>query len=90
MLLSAAGYAVGRDGDGLLVQGHEHPEEITRALAAHDLYVSELSVVRPDLESFFLVLTGHRSRPQSGPINGPDGSGSAPSTHTESTPGAPA
>ena len=71
MLLTAAGYAVTRDGDDLLVQGHEHPEEITRALAAHELYVTELSAVRPDLESFFLVLTGHQPRPVVGPIDGP-------------------
>ena len=98
MLLSAAGYAVGRDGEGLLVQGHEHPEEITRALAAHDLYVNELSVVRPDLESFFLVLTGHRPRGQSGPINGPvsaadtrpDQPESATAAPSDSTPETPA
>jgi ABC-2 type transport system ATP-binding protein len=71
LVLTAAGYAVARDGDELLVQGHEHPEEITRALAAHDLYVTELSAVRPDLESFFLVLTGHQPRPVAGPIDGP-------------------
>jgi ABC-2 type transport system ATP-binding protein len=61
-VLVAAGFTVTPDGDDLLVQGHDHPEEITRALAAHDLYVTELSAVRPDLESFFLVLTGHRPR----------------------------
>jgi ABC-2 type transport system ATP-binding protein len=71
LVLTAAGYAVARDGEELLVQGHEHPEEITRALAAHDLYVTELSAVRPDLESFFLVLTGHQPRPVAGPIDGP-------------------
>ena len=71
LVLTAAGYAVARDGEELLVQGHEHPEEITRALAAHDLYVTELSAVRPDLESFFLVLTGHQPRPVIGPIDGP-------------------
>jgi ABC-type multidrug transport system ATPase subunit len=70
MVLTATGYAVVRDEDDLLVQGHEHPEEITRALAAHDLYVNELSAVRPDLESFFLVLTGHRPRHASGPLDG--------------------
>jgi ABC-type multidrug transport system ATPase subunit len=71
LVLTAAGYSVTRDGDGLLVQGHEHPEEITRALAAHDLFLTELSAVRPDLESFFLVLTGHQPRPVPGPIDGP-------------------
>jgi len=71
LVLTAAGYAVTRDGDDLLVQGHEHPEEITRALAGHDLFVTELSAVRPDLESFFLVLTGHQPRPHAGPIAPP-------------------
>jgi ABC-2 type transport system ATP-binding protein len=61
-VLTDAGYAVVRDGTDLLVQGHEHPEEITRTLAAQGLYVAELSAVRPDLESFFLSLTGHRPR----------------------------
>jgi len=71
LLLTAAGFSVTPDGDDLLVQGHDHPEEITRALAAHDLYVTELTAVRPDLESFFLVLTGHRPRPTTGPIDAP-------------------
>ena len=68
MVLTAAGYSVVRDEADLLVQGHEHPEEITRTLAVHDLYVTELTAVRPDLESFFLVLTGHRP-PSGGPID---------------------
>jgi ABC-2 type transport system ATP-binding protein len=78
LVLTAAGYAVVRDGRELLVQGHEHPEEITRTLATHGLYVTELSAVRPDLESFFLVLTGHRSRPVTGPIDGAGSGESAP------------
>jgi ABC-type multidrug transport system ATPase subunit len=68
LVLTAAGYSVTREGEHLLVQGHEHPEEITRALAGHDLYVTELSAVRPDLESFFLVLTGHQAAPVPGPL----------------------
>jgi ABC-2 type transport system ATP-binding protein len=63
-ILTDAGYAVTPDGETLLVQGHEHPGEITRALAAHDVFVTELTAVRPDLESFFLALTGHRPRPE--------------------------
>ena len=62
-VLTDAGYVATRDGDDLLVQGHEHPDEITRALASHELYVRELTAVRPDLESFFLALTGHRPQP---------------------------
>jgi ABC-type multidrug transport system ATPase subunit len=80
LVLTAAGFSVTPDGDDLLVQGHDHPEEITRALAAHDLYVTELSAVHPDLESFFLVLTGHRPRPTTGPIDAP-----APSDPAEPT-----
>lgn len=57
-VLRSAGRTVTRDGDSLLVEGHERPEEITRALAARGHYVAELSEVRPDLESVFLQLTG--------------------------------
>jgi ABC-type multidrug transport system ATPase subunit len=71
LVLTAAGFSVTPDGDDLLVQGHDHPEEITRVLAAHELYVTELSAVRPDLESFFLVLTGHRPRAATGPLDTP-------------------
>lgn len=64
-LLLQAGYAVVRDGGYLLVEGHEHPEAITRLLAEDGLYVSEVSAIRPTLESFFLMLTGHRpARPE--------------------------
>ncbi|HEY0904820.1 MAG TPA: ABC transporter ATP-binding protein [Marmoricola sp.] len=66
-VLTAAGFTVTRDEDDLLVKGHDHPEEITRTLAGESLYVTELSAVRPDLESFFLTLTGHRPRGEDGP-----------------------
>lgn len=59
-VLLGAGYEVVRDGDFLVVEGHEHPEAITRTLAAAGLYATELSAIRPTLESFFLKLTGHR------------------------------
>jgi ABC-2 type transport system ATP-binding protein len=78
-VLTTAGYSVTRDGEELLVQGHEHPEQITRALAAQGLYVTELTAVRPDLESFFLALTGHRPRPEDGHSGGAgDGTGEGP------------
>ena len=48
-------------GDRLVVEGHDQPEQITRLLADKGVYVSELSAIRPTLESFFLKLTG---RPQ--------------------------
>jgi len=64
-LLLQAGYEVVREGSYLLVEGHEHPEVITRRLADHGLYVFEVSAIRPTLESFFLKLTGHRpARPE--------------------------
>ncbi|RYE76497.1 MAG: ABC transporter ATP-binding protein [Myxococcales bacterium] len=58
-VLRGAGFEVSSDRNHLLVTGHEHPEDITRALAAADLFVSDLSAVRPNLETFFLQLTGH-------------------------------
>ena len=57
--LTAAGFTVTRDGDALLVSGHDDPARITRALAEHGHYVTELSARRPDLESYYLELTGH-------------------------------
>jgi ABC-type multidrug transport system ATPase subunit len=89
LVLTAAGYAVARDGEQLLVQGHEHPGEITRALAGHDLYVTELTAVRPDLESFFLVLTGHQPAPVVGPIDSPTAATSPTTPVTASTPTPP-
>ncbi len=58
--LVTAGYDVTRDGSFLIVEGHDHPEAITQRLADHGLYVTELSAIRPTLETFFLKLTGHR------------------------------
>ncbi len=55
--LEAAGYAVTREPDHLVVEGHAHPEQISRLLAEKGLYVQELTAIRPTLESFFLELT---------------------------------
>ena len=60
-MLERAGYGVQREGDDVLVEGHDHPEEISRLLARERIYVSELSAIRPDLETVFLQLT--RDRP---------------------------
>jgi ABC-2 type transport system ATP-binding protein len=60
--LEAAGYTVTRQGDLLVVEGHDQPQQITRLLAEKGVYVNELSAIRPTLESFFLKLTG-RSEP---------------------------
>jgi ABC-2 type transport system ATP-binding protein len=58
--LTDAGFRVAPDGDHLNVEGFEHPEDITRVLAGHGLFVRELAPVRGDLEAVFLQLTrGH-------------------------------
>jgi ABC-type multidrug transport system ATPase subunit len=56
-ILTAAGLTVRADGHYLLVDGAEHPADVTRRLAQQELYVSELIPVRADLESVFLELT---------------------------------
>ena len=55
-VLRDEGFTPSRDGAHLLV-GTDDPSAVTRALAGHGLYVSELVPVRPDLESAFLALT---------------------------------
>lgn len=55
-LLEREGLAVTREGAHLLVTTSD-PASVTRLLAAEGLYVSELTTVRPDLESAFLALT---------------------------------
>jgi ABC-2 type transport system ATP-binding protein len=56
--LRAAGAQVRLEPDHLMVSGIDQPALITRALAARDMYVSELAPVTVDLESVFLELTG--------------------------------
>jgi ABC-2 type transport system ATP-binding protein len=56
-VLEEAGWRVTRDGAALVVEGAEHAEDISRALAAREIYVRELTPVRADLESVFLRLT---------------------------------
>ena len=48
---------VRRDGGLLVVEGIGDGAEITRRLAAHNLFVNELTPMRADLESVFLELT---------------------------------
>ncbi len=57
-VLTEAGMRVSRDGTHLYVSDVEDPAQITRLLADRGLYVRELVVDRPDLESVFLRLTG--------------------------------
>ncbi|HET9518409.1 MAG TPA: ABC transporter ATP-binding protein, partial [Actinoplanes sp.] len=56
--LVAAGARVSREADHLMVGDIERPAAITRLLAEHKIYVSELTPVAADLESVFLQLTG--------------------------------
>jgi ABC-2 type transport system ATP-binding protein len=56
-ILTEGGLLVSLDGELLVVEGASDGAEITRRLAAHDLFVSELTPVRADLESVFLELT---------------------------------
>jgi ABC-2 type transport system ATP-binding protein len=55
-VLDDEGLTVVRDGAYLLVSTDD-PAAVTRALAGHGLFVSELVPIRPDLESAFLALT---------------------------------
>jgi len=55
---TAAGVTVTREADHLMLNGVDKPAWVTRTLAEHDLYVSELVPVTVDLESVFLELTG--------------------------------
>lgn len=56
--LREAGVQVSLEHDHLMVRNVDKPAVITRALAARELYVSELAPVTVDLESVFLELTG--------------------------------
>jgi len=56
-ILTGDGLRVRLDGGLLVVEGISDGAEITRRLAAHNLFVNELTPVRADLESVFLELT---------------------------------
>jgi ABC-2 type transport system ATP-binding protein len=57
-LLAEAGIQVRPEGDHLVLSGVADPSAVTRLLAERGLYLSELTPLRPDLESVFLELTG--------------------------------
>ena len=88
-LLTAQGWSVRADGRHLVVQGTEHPAQITRVLAASDLWVEELVPVRAGLESVFLELTagqgpeGHVGAPHRGVVGGSSPGGGSPGPHPE-------
>jgi ABC-2 type transport system ATP-binding protein len=57
-LLTSLGCSAHPDGDHTLrVETDRPPGELTRALAAHDVWLEELTPLRPDLETVFLDLT---------------------------------
>jgi len=55
--LESAGFHVSEQADALRVHAVGDPAEVTRVLAAQQLYLTELSPVAADLESVFLELT---------------------------------
>ena len=55
--LQAKGFTVTRDGRYLRVETESDPATITRTLGEAGLWLSEISAVRPDLETVFLELT---------------------------------
>ena len=58
-ILTDGGLLVRQDHGLLVVEGVTDAAEITKRLAAHDLFVNELIPVRADLESVFLELTAN-------------------------------
>jgi ABC-2 type transport system ATP-binding protein len=62
-VLSNAGMSVQPENGHLIVSGVDKPAAISRLLAEHQLYVSELTPVGADLESVFLELTGTKPVP---------------------------
>ncbi len=57
-VLAGAGIQFQQHDNHLVVSGVDKPATLSRLLAGHDLYVSELTPVGVDLESVFLELTG--------------------------------
>ncbi|HEX6497724.1 MAG TPA: ATP-binding cassette domain-containing protein [Micromonosporaceae bacterium] len=62
-LLRDARMTVVTEQDHLIVRDVAEPTLITRTLAAHELWVGELTPITPDLESVFLDLTGTTPEP---------------------------
>lgn len=65
-ILIDGGLIVREDGGLLVVDGIADSAEITERLAAHNLFVNELTPVRADLESVFLQLTANEGLNSSG------------------------
>ncbi|WP_371685780.1 ATP-binding cassette domain-containing protein [Micromonospora sp. MW-13] len=82
--LARAGLAVTAQPDHLMLAGVDKPAMVSRLLAEHGLYVSELAPVTVDLESVFLELTAtapvpgqHRQVDQSTKVGGAGQPGAA-------------
>jgi ABC-2 type transport system ATP-binding protein len=71
-VLAAAGMTAVRDGTHLVVSGVSRPAEVTRLLAEHGLYLSELVPDTVDLEEAFLLLTGDGAEHVDGSRSRPD------------------
>ncbi|WP_170839496.1 ATP-binding cassette domain-containing protein [Micromonospora halophytica] len=76
-VLDRAGVPVTRHPDHLMLSGVDKPASVSRLLAEHHLYVSELASVAVDLESVFLELTNtapvpgqHRQVDESAKVGG--------------------
>lgn len=65
-ILRSFGWEVAEETDHLSVTGCDDPAAVTRELALHGLYVSELTVARPGLEDVFLALTSDQGLGTSG------------------------
>lgn len=65
-VLEGVGLAATRDGEALRVETDRPPEDITRALAAEEIWVRELGPLRADLETVFLQLTEGEALGQAG------------------------
>jgi ABC-2 type transport system ATP-binding protein len=80
-VLERDGFEVQADGERLVVSAADStnvdPEQVTRTLAVHEIYVRELTPVRADLESVFLQLTRddtlHASEPRTAAVRDEDG-----------------
>ncbi|MEU7927661.1 ATP-binding cassette domain-containing protein [Micromonospora sp. NPDC049801] len=62
-VLRAAELTAAVEGETLVVSGATDPTIISRVLGEQDLWVAELTPLRPDLESVFLELTGAGKHP---------------------------
>ncbi len=65
-MLTAAGFVLPAGADGVLVET-DRPGDVTQALGAAGIWLTELTPVRADLETVFLELTADDT------LGGPEG-----------------